>query len=572
MRLVALVAVLLSAPVGTQAAEAPILWRLSGGRIEASVGAPAGPLAVGSLQKPFLVRAWAEAHPSAEPPRLVCRGGSSCWLRSGHGALGLVRATSLSCNAYFRALAADTPAEALARALSAAGFAVETPLTPETAIGLPDETGRSRAAVRADALLDAYGQLVLEPWTIRDDVRRELLAGMRAAALDGTAHGLGSGAPYAKTGTAPSIEGRPLQTSGLAVAVDATGTGVLAVVRRGTGRDAGEALAASLRSRAARLVSVPSTGRVRVALFSLLRPRQVAARNLSGVPVEGPAGFVGPHGEVALQAGQRLAEAQWELRLPEWRLTRRLRGALEVGGLPSGALAVVVEMDPLEYVAGVAAAELPSFERERLVVLGGAALRFLSSGRRHAAADVCDSTHCAFFVGRGPRPEWRSGASVRLVALSPLQTGLRDDPELLAAIRSEAARPGPSHWTSHCGGAPLSERYVWGSGGETKASCPRHPALDARPWRRVWTESDVAAALGPVRSLRVVTDGGVWRLRGETASGWQEWLYDEAHRRLSRGLGWGGLPSPADSVSRERGGYVAIGRGLGHRVGLCLAD
>ena len=572
MRLAALVAVLLSAPVGTQAAEAPLLWRLSGGRIEASVGAPARPLAVGSLQKPFLVRAWAEAHPSAEPLRLVCRGGSSCWLRSGHGALGLVRATSLSCNAYFRALAADTPAEAVARALSAAGFAIETPLTPETAIGLPDETGRSRAAIRADALLEAYARLVGEPWTIRDDVRRELLAGLRAAALDGTAHGLGSGAHYAKTGTAASIEGRPLQTSGLAVAVDATGTGVLAVVRRGTGRDAGEALAASLRSRPARLASVPSTGRVRVALFSLLRPRQVEARNLSGVPVEGPAGFVGPDGEVALQAGQRLAEGQWELRLPEWRLTRRLRGAIEVGGLPSGALAVVVEMDPLEYVSGVAAAELPTFERERLVALGGAALRFLSSGRRHAGADVCDSTHCAFFVGRGPRPEWRAGASVRLVALSPPQTGLREDPELLAAIRSEAARPGPSHWTSHCGGAPLSERYVWGSGGETKVSCPRHSALDARPWRRVWTESDVAAALGPVRSLRVVSDGGVWRLRGETANGWQEWLYDEAHRLLSRRLGWGGLPSPADSVSNEGGGYVAIGRGLGHRVGLCLAD
>jgi len=571
MRPVALVAVLL-APVGPQAAEAPIQWRLRDGRIEASAGAPTKPLGVGSLQKPFVVRAWAEAHPGAEPPRLVCHGGSSCWLRSGHGPLGLVRATSLSCNVYFRALAADTPADVLTRSLSGAGFAVETPLTPDTAIGLPDEMGRSRIAIRADALLGAYARLVREPWAMRDDVRRELLAGLRAAALDGTAHGLGSGAQYAKTGTAPSVDGLPLQTSGLAVAVDATGSGVLALLRRGTGRDAGQALATSLRSRAATLASVPSSGRVRVALFSLLRPRQVAARNLSGVPVEGPAGFVGPDGEVALHAGQRLADGQWELRLPEWRLTRRLRGAIEVGGHPSGTLAVVAEMDPLEYVAGVAAAELPSFERERLVALGGVALRFLSTGRRHAAADVCDSTHCAFFVGRGPRPEWRTSASVRLVSLSPLETGLRIDPELMAAIRSEAARPGPSHWTSHCGGAPLSERFVWGSDSETKATCPRHSALDARPWRRVWAESDVAAALGPVRSLRVVTDGGVWRLRGETANGWQEWLYDEAHRLLSRRLGWGGLPSPADSVSDEGGGYVAIGRGLGHRVGLCLAD
>jgi hypothetical protein len=231
-------------------------------------------------------------------------------------------------------------------------------------------------------------------------------------------------------------------------------------------------------------------------------------------------------------------------------------------------------MDPLEYVAGVAAAELlSSSTRERILALGAAALRFLAAGPRHSVANVCDSTHCAYFAGRGPSAEWPAATTARLVSLSGRDAALRIDPALMAAMRSEAARPGPSHWTSHCGGAPLAPRFVWGAGSEARPACSRHTAADARPWERVWADSEVVAALGAdVRWLRVVTDGGVWRLRADTPGGPREWLYDEAHRLLARRLGWGAMPSPPDRVSREGGGYVAIGRGLGHRVGVCLAD
>jgi hypothetical protein len=150
--------------------------------------------------------------------------------------------------------------------------------------------------------------------------------------------------------------------------------------------------------------------------------------------------------------------------------------------------------------------------------------------------------------------------------------GLRMDPGLIAEIRSQAARPGPSHWTSHCGGEPLSARFVWGSGSETRAPCPHHHASETRPWIRRWADSDVAAVLGPVRGLRVAIDGGVWRLQADTPDGPRAWLYDEAHRLLGGRLGWGSLPSPADSVSKDAAGFVAAGRGLGHRVGLCLSE
>lgn len=566
---------LLSAPVLAGATEAPLLWRFSNGAVDASPGAPTGPLRIGSLQKPFVVRAWAEAHNGTTPtPHLVCHGGASCWLATGHGALGLARATAVSCNVYFRALAADTPPETLARVLREEGFTVEAPPSPETAIGLPDETGHTPVAIRPAELLAAYARIVREPWTTRDDVRRELLAGLRAAALDGTARGIGARGYYAKTGTAPSVDGHPLQTSGLALAVDSAGSGVLALIRRGTGREAGRALAEPLRAASASVAPAPVPGCVRVALFSLLHPRQVVARNLSGVPLSVQAGFVGAGGELALRPGERLSDGLWELRLPERGLSRRMHAAIEAFGLPDGSLELVAVMEPLEYVAGVAAAELPALERERTIALGAAALRFLGTGPRHAMADVCDSTHCAYFLGRGPRAEWSSGERARLVSLPATGLGVRFDPELLAEIRAEAARPGPSQWTSHCGGEPLSARFVWGQGSEARESCPRHAASDARPWERFWTEAEIAAALGSgVRDLRIATDGGVWRLRAETEeAGPREWLYDEAHRLLARRLGWGALPSPADRITREAAGFRAVGRGLGHRVGLCLGD
>ena len=163
------------------------------------------PLAVGSLQKPFVAKAWAAAHPGQRPPLLTCGPASHCWHRSGHGALGLSRALSVSCNAYFRCLATETRLEAIQSTLAQEGF--QGQLTgPEAALGLP---GPSPVVIRPSLLLEAYARLVREPWREGEEVRQQVLAGLRAAAHSGTASGLALGGCWAKTGTIPSSDGDP---------------------------------------------------------------------------------------------------------------------------------------------------------------------------------------------------------------------------------------------------------------------------------------------------------------------------------------------------------------------------
>ena len=90
---------------------------------------------------------------------------------------------------------------------------------------------------------------------------------------------------------------------------------------------------------------------------------------------------------------------------------------------------------------------------------------------------------------------------------------------------------------------------------------------------REWKASDLARAFGAVpEKLEVGDEGGVWVLRITGPEGSQNLRYDAAHRLLATVLGWDALPSPADSVDAIPGGYRVQGSGLGHRVGLCLAD
>jgi hypothetical protein len=298
-----------------------LIWRLENGRVTTAGGAPTGPVPVGSLQKPFVARAWAASHPGARPPEFRCTGGSSCWFHPGHGRLGLTRATALSCNAYFRALAEATPQDTLAATLRAEGFSLKDPITPAAAIGLDDGLA---VAITPDALLSAYIRLTREPWPEGDASRLELLAGLRAAALDGTAAALGRRGFWAKTGTSSALDGQPLATSGWAIAVDASGWAILGLLRHGTGREAARALGPTLgrlrpwstpREIAPRPSATASANsrppraapaRVTVALFSLLHPRVVTARNVSGSPLGSSRGFVGPGGTLALGPGDRL--------------------------------------------------------------------------------------------------------------------------------------------------------------------------------------------------------------------------------------------------------------------------
>lgn len=537
-------------------------------------GDPDAPIAVGSLQKPFVAEAWAATHRSP-PPRVTCTAASGCWLPAGHGELGLSAALARSCNTYFRTLAAQADPAALAEALRGAGF-LAAPRTPSEAIGLPGPGGPLR--VRPGDLLRAYAALTREPWPEGEAIRRAVLAGLREAALDGTAKGLGRRGFWAKTGTVPSPDGNPLHTCGLALAVDDAGWAILARLDPGTGREAAAALAGEVARRRPWGGGSPSgttrlpgkaPAEVRVRLFDLLRARSWEVRNLGADPVPAGGAFLGPGGAAMLAPGERVGPGRLELRSPGTGARRIVEGRVEAFAAKDGRLRLVARMDLRAYVEGVVAAELPAGRPGLQIQLGAAVIRFLAKGPRHPDADVCDSTHCAWFVGRGPRLAWRDGRHATAGEGSAFRFEDGDWAQVLAAAR----KPGPDQWTAHCGGAPLSPHAVWGSADRTVTPCPRHGSQDADPWTRSWPAAALAKAFGaPVLGMEIISPGGVWTLEVRTSAGARRYRFDDAHRCLAAVLGWDSLPSPADRVAPDGDSFTATGRGWGHRVGLCLGD
>lgn len=540
------------------------------------------PMPVGSLQKPFVAQAWAAAHPGAAPPDFRCGPASRCWLPAGHGELGLSRALAVSCNAYFRSLAEATPLPDLDAHLRAAGF-LDGPRTADEAIGLPGPAGALR--IRPSALLAAYARLVREPWSDGGTLRPQVLAGLRDAALDGTARGLGHRGFWAKTGTVPASDGDPLRTCGLALAVDDAGWAILARLEPGTGREAAAALdglVARLRPwalrvpaatpRGARSLDAVEAAPVRVRLFDLLPSDAWEVRNLGDGPIPTGSGWLGPGGARLLAPGDRVGPGHLELRQPGTGLRRRFQGTLACRAGQGGHLRLVAELALRDYVTGVVAAEAPGRPEALREQLGAAVLRFLARGPRHADADVCDQTHCAWFIGEGPRLRWTDAHHAVVLPDDP--QGYRVLPDTAwARIQALARQPGPATWTAHCGGEPLSPHALWGSEDRTVTPCPRHGSGDAAPWRRAWPAEALARAFGaPVEAVAVAWRGGTWTLAVRTARGRHDLRYDDAHRILAGVLGWDALPSPADAVRATEGGFEATGRGFGHRVGLCLGE
>lgn len=588
-------------PTGTPPSRLHV-WTLEHGRVQSDAEAPAGALPVGSLQKPFVVKAWAAAHVGIQPPVVVCTRTSGCWRPGGHGRCDLVRATAQSCNTYFRTLAETLPGATLALALRAEGFEVDGPLSPAAAIGLSN--GDAGARIAPGALLLAYARLTSTPWERGEALRPTLLLGLREAARVGTARGLGRRGFWAKTGTVPALDGQPLRTSGWALALDDSGFGLLGLLPRGTGRETAQALAAPLgaarpwsavlttsarpasgddertpsvrRPVSASLASQPAEAPalVRVRLFDLLAPRALWAINAGAVPAtwsgaEGNGGWIGPGARRDLHVGQQLGNALWELRLPAFGLVRRLTASLSVKPGAAGALVPIAELSVAEYVRGVLAGEAPEAGPTQRAELAATVLRFLADGARHADADVCDATHCARFLGRGPRVQWRDARHVRVLPDATLPPAF--DGATWTCILERARAPGPRRFSAHCGGQPLSERYVWGYGDSQAPPCPRHAAGSVRVWRRTWPTAVLTRLVGfPVTGAAIDDSDGTWSLVLTGPRAEARWRYDEAHRHLADELGWDAMPSPAARVHRVATGFEAEGVGAGHRVGLCL--
>jgi hypothetical protein len=461
--------------------------------------------------------------------------------------MGLMDALSNSCNAYFLGLAAQTPLDALNRVFADVGFQGRV-TGAESAIGLDPSGPR----IRPSNLFRAYSQLIGTPWE-REDIRQMLIHGLRQAAASGTAK-LGRQGYMAKTGT---VQGNsPDTTIGLAIAMDGSGNGVFARQAGATGRE----VAAQLFAPEPR-----PDGMARVRLFELLGPGTVEVKNLEAFAIPCADGFLGAGATKKLRPGDEVGPGLLEARAPRVNLRRVFHGRLRMD--PVGRL--IATMPDREYISGVINAELTKgHPRQLQIELGAAAARYLGRSPRHGDADVCDSTHCSWFIGRGPRVEWQTPKTAKEVA--PVQAPIDD--ETWKAIAIAAKSPGPSLWTSHCGGEPLSPQSIWGSGPDATTPCPRH-AQPARHWERAWDRGRLERQLGePIRSGQIVWPKGRWALRLQTPSGDRDFDYDDAHRLLAHMAGWGALPSPADSVRLADNKIHAKGRGAGHRVGLCLGD
>jgi hypothetical protein len=521
-------------------------WQWRSGRLLNSENNPL--LLVGSIQKPFVVKAWAETHPGDPAPTITCSTESVCWRVGGHGEMDLALATANSCNAYFLELAKQTPLYAMKQNFKEVGFQGQVS-NELSAIGL-DPSGPK---IRPSSLFKAYSQLITQPWD-REDIRKSLVNGLRQAAASGTA-ALGRSGYYAKTGT---IQGNsPNTTIGLAIAIDSSGNGILGRQERATGREVAARLFASTSSKV--------EGTVRVLLLDLLGGKTVEVQNLEDSAISYNDTFLGAKATRLLKPGDETGTGLLEIRVRSSNFRRRIFGHLRVD--PAGKL--IATMTTREYASGVINAELmPESPIGLRIELGAAVLRYLKQPPRHTNADVCDNTHCAWFIGRGPRVEWPTPE----LAKETSHVTVPIDDSLWSAILNRSQSPGPSFWTSHCGGKPLSPYAIWGNGSTEATTCPRHQQ-PAQRWERAWDRAKLEKSLGgQITSAQIVWPKGQWTLRIEIQSRTRDFNYDATHRLIAPIAGWDGLPSPAESVWLSDAKIHLQGFGSGHRIGLCLGD
>ena len=173
-------------------------------------------IALGSLVKPFTALAYGEGHAFAYPTH-VCKGeASGCWQIHPHGEVDIVSAIAVSCNSYFRGLAANLKGEQMLGTASAFGLDAPNPeLAGDSLMGLGDQW-RVSPLHMARAYLELYRR--------RDQPGvRELLLGMAQSARRGTGAAIGRALQpteaLVKTGTAPCTHIHPAPADGFVVAL-----------------------------------------------------------------------------------------------------------------------------------------------------------------------------------------------------------------------------------------------------------------------------------------------------------------------------------------------------------------
>ena len=204
------------------------------------------PVPVGSLVKPFLAITYGQTRRMRFPVH-ECTG-HDCWLKTGHGRIGMASAIAYSCNSYFRHLAQDVlPGEV---AEVADRFGLHGPplnCDSDTLFGLGSDWRLAPIEVAR-----AYAELAArrtEPGIA------EIIEGMRLSASMGTAAAVGRAlqgvSALAKTGTAPCSHSPTAAADGYAVVVypaDSPRYVLLVQSHGAVGRQAAETAARLLRA------------------------------------------------------------------------------------------------------------------------------------------------------------------------------------------------------------------------------------------------------------------------------------------------------------------------------------
>jgi len=175
---------------------------------------PERPIPVGSLVKPFVALAYGEQHAFRYPTHM-CRGtATGCWLPRGHGEVDLPSAIAHSCNSYFRALTAGMTAAEISPIASRIGLQIPSDeLRGAELVGIGN-----RWSIAPINLARGYLELLQR----RDQPGvRQILAGMAAAAEDGTGAAVNRALAYpkalVKTGTAGCTHARHAPGDGFAI-------------------------------------------------------------------------------------------------------------------------------------------------------------------------------------------------------------------------------------------------------------------------------------------------------------------------------------------------------------------
>ncbi len=475
------------------------------------------PVAPGSVFKIATFIAASEAGLIEPSTSIVCRrtlkvAGTSlaCVHPDLHRGLTPVDALAYSCNYFFATVASRMPRSALDGVLIRLGL---SPTPAGTALVLAAD-GLGAVRVSPADLLRALTR-VAGPgsgFRMREDTRRMLLDGLRASASHGTSSSFGKAGlvALAKTGTAPMPGGG---YQGLVVAILPGLTprlGIVVLVPGGAGSDAAEIAAKIVSQRA------------------LLAPRSPAPASPDAVGAQ----------DVQIRVGERLRN----------------------GGTHAKSMSLE------EYVAAAVAGESEdSMHTASRAALAIAARTFaLANLGRHQAEgfDLCDLTHCQ-----------------ALASATPLSR--RAARETSGQVLLDAGHPAQVFFSAWCGGHTEKPSSVWPGAADP-------PFLPAQPdaacaTREAWTSEvsaprllDALRATGlkgqSVRDVQVTSrtgSGRAERIRvdglvpGEVSAG-------DFRQGVDRLLGWQVLKSTMFDVRRSATGYVFVGRGSGHGVGLCL--